>query len=77
MTKVEKLFRIEFKKQYFTYRECYHEWGALDDDTKREGRTLSVYEDIAQNVFGWTEKQVELNEDRWRKEWHKKNAWKC
>ena len=76
MKKEEKLFRAEFKKQYFAYQECYNEWGALDDDTKRESRNLQVYEDIAKNVFGFSDKQVEINEDRWRKEWRNKNEWR-
>lgn len=77
MKKEEKKFRAEFKKQFFAYQECYHEWGALDDDTKRESRNLSVYEDIAKNVFGFSDKQIEINEDRWRKEWNKHYERKC
>lgn len=73
MTKEEKKFRAEFKKQYLYYQECYHEWGAIDDDTKRESSKLFVYEDIAKNVFGFSDKQIEINEDRWRKEWKKEN----
>lgn len=68
MKKKEKLFREIMKQKYF-------EWQDANDSEYRAVccSNYCVCEDIAKEVFGWTDHQVEVNEDRWRKQWRIQN----
>lgn len=59
MTKIEKTFRKEMKEAYINYKEgCgYHDYALMVE--------------LGQKLFGWSDRQIEINETRWRKEWNR------
>ena len=64
MTKAEREFRKIMKDKFFDWQD------ASDEDYRAICcSNYCVCEEIARKAFGWTDKQVEINESRWRKEY--------
>lgn len=68
-TKQEKAFREMLKQTFMDYKDLY-EHNDYDETITHD---LNLLEDVAIQVFGWTTKQIEINENRWRKEWKREN----
>lgn len=68
-TKQEKAFREMLKQAYMDYKDVC-EYGINESEYAHD---LNLLEDVAIQVFGWTPKQIEINENRWRKEWKREN----
>lgn len=69
-TKQEKAFRKMLKQAYMDYKDnqaSHYRYGDRPIDN------LLTLEEVAEQVFGWTPKQIEINENRWRKEWKREN----
>lgn len=66
-TKQEKAFRKYFRQVYFDYRD------GVEYSHKYEVKELNTCEEIAEKVFGWSQKRIDKYETRLYHEWKKEN----
>ena len=65
-----------YKENYFEYKDMIDNFGFTDEYTKRCGRVVDTLQNVAKNVFGWSDTKIDEMEDNFNKEWRNKNEWK-